>query len=1169
MAAVVKFGAQNLTFLILALFVCVTPIWSAQTSTSGSIAGVVTDKSDAVAPSVDVKLQDDAKGSQLTTTTNVEGFYQFSFLAPGTYTLTCAHAGFEDATRKVEVRLGLPATVNIRLEIATNRTAVVVTEQAPLIRAENGDVSSTISPEQISQVPNPGNDLTYIVQAAPGMIMNTEPFGAGNFSNLGMPGTSNLFTVNGMMQNDLGANTNVSGALGLLLGANEMEEVAVVSNGYSQFGGAAGANVNYITKSGGNQFHGNAIYYWNGTALNANNWINNAFGIPRAPDHAHQWAGSLGGPIAKDKLFFFFNTEGLRMLLPAAAQQVQLPSPQFEAATIPNIDARFGPTSASDAFYKEIFALYNAAPGAAGAQPGSFGDLLGCGDFTGLGPNVPCAVHYLTVLGAPNDQWLVAGRVDWNVGKGDRVFLLIQSDQGHQPFYLDAISPLFNAASDEPSWQGQFVETHAFGPRTANQFLVSGWWQGLLRQPANLARSVSVFPTLLDWFSAGNLFNNLGGFDNSFPSGRNATHFQISDDFSKSMGSHNLGFGVDYLQAYVTVFGYSGDSIGDLSPLTLDAFFQGGFDPATPTIDYTSLHQDFTTQVSQRFTFNRLGIYAKDEWHLRPNFTIVPSLRLEHQSNPLCKKRCFDRLTGPWESVSHDPSQPYNQILLTNQAHAFQEFNNLLWGPRLSFAWQPLGISRNTVLRGGFGIFFDPLPASLISPDYFSGNSPLVNTFVLFNDDNLTPGETTSLFKDAAASNAGFLRGLATGQTLAQIQAAFPAFSPPGGFGIPEAKIFSPQYQKWSFELQQGFAADTKVTIGYYGNHGLHELLQNQSANAFGFGSFPAGLCSTPAVPPCADPRFSTVTVVTNAGVSNYNGMVVSFEHRFTHLSQGVFQANYTFGHAFDEASNGGIYSFTTGSSLTPQDPNNIRGSYGPAEYDVRHSFNASYVLQVPFRAALRGHGPAYLVDGWQVSGTVFARTGFPYTVFDFNEIGVLGPKNDISPIYAVPVAPLGAMASCGEGAAQPASANPCLPPQTLPSGAVNPSAFFVQSGCETGFNEGNAGVLFSPPNCPGGKFVQQAQGRNHFRGPGYVSTDFSVLKNFRLPRWEKGELGVGAQFFNFFNHPNFGFPVNDISNSQFGQIPYLESPPTTILGSGLSNNATARMIQLRLHLRF
>ena len=169
----------------------------------------------------------------------------------------------------------------------------------------------------------------------------------------------------------------------------------------------------------------------------------------------------------------------------------------------------------------------------------------------------------------------------------------------------------------------------------------------------------------------------------------------------------------------------------------------------------------------------------------------------------------------------------------------------------------------------------------------------------------------------------------------------------------------------------------------------------------------------------------------------------------------------------------------------------------------------------------------------------------------------------------AVPVAPLGAMASCGEGAAQPASANPCLPPQTLPSGAVNPSALFVQSGCETGFNEGNAGVLFSPPNCPGGKFVQQAQGRNHFRGPGYVSTDFSVLKNFKLPRWEKGEFGVGAQFFNFFNHPNFGFPVNDISNAQFGQIPYLESPPTTILGSGLSNNATARMIQLRLHLRF
>ena len=180
-----------------------------------------------------------------------------------------------------------------------------------------------------------------------------------------------MFTVNGMTYTDIGANVNMSSATDLLLGMNEVQEATVVSNGYSgQFGVLAGANVNYITKSGGNEFHGNALYFWNGRALNANDWINNATGVPRPFDNANQWAGSIGGPIKKDKLFFFFDTEGLRLLVPPATQQVVLPSPQFEAATIANIDSKFGPTSASDAFYKQIFALYNGAPGANRPEPG-------------------------------------------------------------------------------------------------------------------------------------------------------------------------------------------------------------------------------------------------------------------------------------------------------------------------------------------------------------------------------------------------------------------------------------------------------------------------------------------------------------------------------------------------------------------------------------------------------------------------------------------------------------------------------------------------------------------------------------------------------------------------------------------------------------------------------
>jgi hypothetical protein len=279
-----------------------------------------------------------------------------------------------------------------------------------------------------------------------------------------------------------------------------------------------------------------------------------------------------------------------------------------------------------------------------------------------------------------------------------------------------------------------------------------------------------------------------------------------------------------------------------------------------------------------------------------------------------------------------------------------------------------------------------------------------------------------------------------------------------------------------------------------------------------------------------------------------------------------MFQANYTYGHAFDEVSNGGLFTFTFGSSLNPQDPNNLRGAYGPADYDVRHSFNASYVWEVPVKAVLRGHGSGYLVKGWQVSGTIFARTGFPYTVFDFLESGNLAPKNYFGVIYAVPVGAFGSANSCGEGAAIALAPNPCQPPQVLPNGNPNPSAHFVQVGCETGFNTGNLpGVSGS---C-GGPPVSFAQGRNQFRGPSYFNTDLSIMKNTNIPGWERGVLGIGFQFFNFFNHPNFSLPDNGISDQTYGQIGFLEQPPTSILGAGLGGDVSPRMIQLKVQLQF
>jgi len=262
---------------------------SAQTTTSGGLTGAVSDASHAVVPGASVELRNNTKGTTQTAKTDGDGVYRFSFLAPGRYTLTVSHAGFRKVSQEVDVLLGPSGTRNITLEIAGGSSTVKVTDEMPLLQAENGDVSTTINLLQVSQVPNPGNDLTYIAQTAPGAIMNTEAGGLGNVSILGMPGTSNLFTINGMNDNSMFLNTNNSGALGMMLGQNEVEEASIVSNGYSaQFGGAAGSNINYITKSGGNAFHGNAAWYWNGKDFNAIDWIDNAEGNPRPFDIANQ-----------------------------------------------------------------------------------------------------------------------------------------------------------------------------------------------------------------------------------------------------------------------------------------------------------------------------------------------------------------------------------------------------------------------------------------------------------------------------------------------------------------------------------------------------------------------------------------------------------------------------------------------------------------------------------------------------------------------------------------------------------------------------------------------------------------------------------------------------------------------------------------------------------------
>src|SRR5215831_2273910 len=356
-----------ITLLLLALLVAWQAIpAAAQSLTSGDIAGTVTDPSGAVIPNATLTLKSNDTGATQTRTTNAQGAYRFSLLAPGTYTVSVTASGFQATQKQVTVTVGQAANANLQMGLGSASQTVEVSASAGIVQTENADVSTTFSPDQVALVPNPGNDLSYVVQTAPGAVMNTQA-GYGNSATYGLPATSNLFTVNGMNENDPFLNLNNSGATNLLLGQNDIDQATVVNNGYSgEYGGLAGANVNYVTKSGSNQFHGNAIYWWNGRTMNANNFFNNRTGTPRPFDNANQWATSLGGPVRKDKTFFFVNTEGLRVLLPTSAK-VNIPSPQYEAATLANLGAHPA-VEGSVPFYQQLFSLWNNAPGAKRAQ---------------------------------------------------------------------------------------------------------------------------------------------------------------------------------------------------------------------------------------------------------------------------------------------------------------------------------------------------------------------------------------------------------------------------------------------------------------------------------------------------------------------------------------------------------------------------------------------------------------------------------------------------------------------------------------------------------------------------------------------------------------------------------------------------------------------------------
>jgi hypothetical protein len=312
-------------------------------------------------------------------------------LKPGQYSLTLERAGFKKQERRTNVAVGQVATLNCTLEMGQASETIEVTAAASVANTETSGVATTYDQRIVQDVPNPGGDLTNIAQTAPGATMNTSG-GYGNLTVNGMPATSNLFTVNGENDMDPFFNINNSGATNLTLGVNEIQEATVVTNTYSgQYGQQAGAQVTYITKSGTNDLHGSVKYDWNGRVMNANDWFANNSNTPRPFANANQWGADLGGPIFKNKTFFYVDYEGLRYVLPTV-QNTFISTPFYRDGVLADIAAT---QPASLPLYQKLFGVWLGAPGAQNAVPSNEFDCPsiysqdGNGNYTSKSPYFP------------------------------------------------------------------------------------------------------------------------------------------------------------------------------------------------------------------------------------------------------------------------------------------------------------------------------------------------------------------------------------------------------------------------------------------------------------------------------------------------------------------------------------------------------------------------------------------------------------------------------------------------------------------------------------------------------------------------------------------------------------------------------------------------------------
>ena len=1130
---------------------------AAQSGTSSAIAGVVADKSGAVIPKACVQATEVNTGATRAVESNMDGRFLFSQVNPGIYRIEVQAVGFGPSeSQPVSVTVGQTAAVNFTLALAATSQSIEVTARSGLMSLENANTSTTLDEKTIKSLPNPGQDLTYIAQFAEGALMNTagssnDAKAAGGYGNVefnGLPATSNGYILDGFDANDPFLGLNIGLSTNLVIGLDALQEATVNTNSYAVDMGRYGASqTNYFTKSGTNQFHGDAYEIWNGSLLNASDYFLHANDTPgniakKPRSTVNEFGVSVGGPILRNRLFFFAHYEGIRIALPLVARTT-VPSPAYQQYVLQQLplggsDPINGTTLPAQpqevAFYRNMFALYSDTSGTPtpvlSCQLDTNGALLpGVQSPTNLLDGSGCANIRTRSMNNSDGENLIVVKIDHTIDPNNSVWYRFQQDTGLQAAYTDPINSIFNSYSPQPQRTLVFGYTHLFSSNLVNQFNPGASWYSSLFLPNNYAQVLQTFPIVLAGGSSNAPFTTIGGDDQTYTQGRKVTQWQINDNLIWTRGRHSFKFGENSRRLDVSDYDLGQGVVPTAIYSDLAQFTYGAASTVTA---------GFPVTQKESIALGDLDLYAMDTFHLSQRWTFIGGLRSTWNTNPVNRHGLFARPAGSFLDMSHDASQPLSQAIQTDVRTLFPGTPLFSWQPRASVAYK---LSEKMAVHAGGGIFNDIIPAQVA--DLGATNPPYAPVFVggiygQVGGVGIAPGVPNSAVDATVAANQTF-------QSAFRSNAASPLAVNLNTF--PSGTLKTPYFLQWSLGLEREVGSRGSVRVDYVGTRAVHEPYQVQLN---GYQTVCNGCFAPFAYKQPLDSRFGSVNEFRTDAGSHYSGLQTSATKQFAGLT---LKANYTFSHCIDEVSNGGLLAYSSLGIIAPL-PGSLRREYGNCDYDIRHNVSAFGIYEIPFRSShvlLR-----QMLGSWQVSETAFLHSGVPFSVlsapYTANNNGIFQGSG---PQFAnrVPGVPLYRKTAVA-GVTQAGSRQ-----------WLNPDAFASVVDPSTGACAGGD----SAANCQFGD-----SGRNNFRGPHFTYSEVYVTKKIAIR--EHVTFRLDMQCFNVFNHANFALPTNQAgtpgepaTQTGFGGLTSTISPPTGLLGVGLGGDSSPRMIAFQGRIEF